>query len=528
MSTPLVSTNGRDQPYVLEVAVGDRWPVVRQRLRWAGQGAVVVRLLPGQTAFQELVSFQLLRREAVRLGLAVAVVSLRGRERSWARSAGLPAFGRLEEGARAHQRGRLAAPDPRSLPLARAWRQRRAGGSWRAGAWTAALVALTLLGPLGLLLPQAEITLEVAARPLEETVILSVDPAAQRVDPAQFILPGRRAAVTVQGSAQAPTLASRDAPDAAASGEVVFINRWDEPASIPAGTLVRASAGTSVRFATQAPLELPAERGARGVVPIRAVDPGPAGNVPPLTINQVEGPLSLRVAVTNEAPTQGGSARSERVVTVEDHNRLRQILQPRLEHEARRALEISLEEGELLLSELFQTRVMEEVFSHAPNQPADSLGLQMRLRAEAVSVRSADLQRWAEGYLAARVPAQHVLETGRLEAIPVQVRAAQSQAQLEVLVRGWAIPVVHPDRVRTLVSGLPREEAARRLEEALPLAAPPRLELRHAWLGRLPLLPLRISVEIRGPSAGEATGKAWPRRGARSLLPPWVAPPTGI
>lgn len=510
------------EPHLVRLEPGDNWGVLRERLRWAGgpvggkppQGPparpeaaasgwpVLLVLAEGQKVVGKLVHFRLLRRDAARAGLRLAVVTPRYSLRGLARTAGLESFRSVDEAkARLVRAPAKAKGVALSLPSARAFRQRQEPSAIGSALGTILAVTLVALALLGLVLPEATVTLSPASRPLTVQAVLDVRPGAREVDVEQFLIPGQKRTVTVEGTAQAVTVSARDAPDARATGQATFINKRDVPVTVPQGTAVRTSAGAIVRFVTLAPVELPGEVGARVTAPIQAVDPGPAGNVGPLTINQIEGPLGLNLLVINEAPTEGGSARSVRVVTAEDQNRLRQTLLPRLEQEARSGLERSLTKGEILVEAALRTQTVAETFSHAPNQPADSLSLSMRLRAEGLVLRGDDVEAWALAYLEEEVPAEHVLDPDSLEVTVLSTRAVSpEQAQLELEVKALAQPLLSPDRVRGLVRGLPPELAVERLQQALQLEAPPEVRLAQAWNGRLPYLPFRITVLTSGPS----------------------------
>jgi hypothetical protein len=68
-----------------------------------------------------------------------------------------------------------------------------------------------------------------------------------------------------------------------------------------------------------------------------------------------------------------------------------------------------------------------------------------------------------------------------------------------MIVEGESVVSVDEDQVRDLIQGIPQDEAARRLQGNLLLNPdyPPEIDIWPPWYGRLPILPIRITVEVR-------------------------------
>jgi hypothetical protein len=65
-----------------------------------------------------------------------------------------------------------------------------------------------------------------------------------------------------------------------------------------------------------------------------------------------------------------------------------------------------------------------------------------------------------------------------------------------VTAQGYAVAVLDTDAAVALVRGQPVAEARERLLAELPLAEPPEVAIWPERLDRLPLLPLRIAVQV--------------------------------
>src|SRR5690606_4138462 len=170
-------------------------------------------------------------------------------------------------------------------------------------------------------------------------------------------------------------------PSQKARGVVLFTNRIPDQVNIPAGTVVRTSAARPVRFVTLADVTLPGQIGETVDAPAEATEAGLEGNVPAGRINQVEGPLSSRVAVVNPEPTQGGLADEVRAVSADDMERARALLRQQLQQRAFAEMETRLlEDFEFVpLESLNVVLVYSETFSAYEGQAAERLNLAMRV-----------------------------------------------------------------------------------------------------------------------------------------------------
>ena len=112
---------------------------------------------------------------------------------------------------------------------------------------------------------------------------------------------------------------------------------------------------------------------------VEAVDPGIQGNVPALTINEIEGPLNITLRVSNPSPASGGTVEVVPVVTQADKDRVLGQLQVELQQQAYAQLAESLQQGELVPAETVRTFTLAETYDRFNGEPADVLGLQLQL-----------------------------------------------------------------------------------------------------------------------------------------------------
>ena len=113
----------------------------------------------------------------------------------------------------------------------------------------------------------------------------------------------------------------------------------------------------------------------------------------------------------------------------------------------------------------------------------------------AVDVHNAEIVAYME--LARRLPPGFMLVDADFDLGEVaEEDIGQGQLALFVTARGYAAAQLNPDEARELVLGQPVGEARQRLMAELPLAEPPRIAVWPERITRVPLLPLRVSVEV--------------------------------
>lgn len=494
---------------VIYLQPDDDLATLRGHLRHARNGQVVI-VVPWDSRFlSRPLDGELLWREAERRGLDVAVVSPDPERRALAREAGFSAFSTVGDAqmARRWRRppGRRLEPPPRPWweeepaleppprPLLPPWARRaRQGG--RLAAFL--LTMLVLLASAYAIVPRATITLVPTGTTVEVIVPVSADMEAEGVDLERGIIPARRVGDYFEGSIEVETTGTAPFESGRATGTVIFTNLLPQDVVVPAGTVVRTSSSSfPIRFTTTQDVVVPA-RG-QAPAPIQALEEGPVGNVGPNQINLVEGPSSLAVRVTNPEPTQGGALQEVRAVSQADMDRARELLTRQLLDEACEGLKVYLEPTEFLPCPSLEIQATEAAYDRFLTERADTLGLHMRLLITGLAIDRGNAGTVAYARLARRLPPEHELvdaafEIGEVAEEPIGV----GDLTFFVTATGYAAARIDPDAVRDAVRGRALTQAVDQLESAFPLAAPPQISLWPEWLPTMPLLPLRIEVDI--------------------------------
>nr|HID12729.1 hypothetical protein [Anaerolineae bacterium] len=508
---------------VVELQPQDDLASVRHRLSWLGGGRVAL-VLPWDIRFlsREL-DFGLVRREAERRQLEVAIVSADPERRRLARGCGFPAFASVEEAQETevwHSR-----PPEQAEPPSRHWweedivlrpRPVRPHAPWfdwvKLGLRVIIFVlSLSILaGSAYAIVPSAVVTLVPAGREFTTIVPVSVDPEVETVDHVTRVIPARRVGVEVEGYAEVETSGTMNVAAGRATGVVLFTNLLAQDYLVPAGTIVRTSSTSyPIRFRTTADAAVPA--GGQATAPVEALEER-AGNVGAFQINRIEGVAASAVRVTNPEPTTGAEPREVRVVTQADYDRVRRQLIHQLLDQAYVEMGVLLKPTEFLLRQSLRIEaVPKEAYTRFVSEQADTVGLNMRLLVSGLAVDVDNAEAVAYTNLSRRLPPGYVLVDARFELGEVaEEDIGPGWFTFFVTARGYAAAALDTEAVVALVRGQRVADARERLRTEFPLSEEPRVAIWPEWLERLPLLPLRISVQVmpQGQAVGQALSAA--------------------
>ena len=476
---------------VIHLEVDDDINIVRGWLEKAEAPRVVLVVPPGCQAFDSLVDFKLLQRYAESLALQVALVTKSTKLRVLARQVGFPVFISAKRA-----QGKARWRQPRTTPR---WAKRLSWGE-RLFAGFVFLIALsTLAASVLLVVPSAEVSLVLANERVEATVQVEADPDVETINYQTGQIPARVVKAQVGGTAQIPVTGTKDAPDEPAQGIVYFINNINQPVTIPKGTVVATSAGTTIRFTTVEEVTVPGTVGAIAEAEVVAVDPGPSGNVGVNLINMVEGPLSLQVRVTNPEPMEGGTVKQVGMVTKADQERLKGILLQQLQQAAHARLSEQLQEGEFLpLESVTVDQIVSEVYDKSVGDQAEILGLDMEVVFRGTAIAEEDANALVRAALEQVGQGGFTLVDRSLQFQRGETTGVDN-GRVSFVMRGSGAVVTAIDEkaIKDAIRGKPIDWALGYLSQNLRLEEPPVIEVTPDWTGRLPWFGFRIRISTQ-------------------------------
>jgi hypothetical protein len=492
---------------VLHLDLNDDYHSARDKMGWAQTARVLLVWPPSGRVLARRIDLVMLRRHAQRLGAQLALITTDPVVREHARDLGLPAFGSVEDSRGRPWRGRFSSGP--AAPRTRLDRGTlRPPPSFQPVSWPAWLpwvvksaVFLAALGGLLALavavVPGAEVTVTPARHPLSTVVEIVADPAITTTQGTR--VPARLVRVEVETTGHTATTGLAEVPSVPAAGSVVFTSLDGVVTVIPAGTGMRTTSGSPVRFKTIQTASVDPRLGATVVIGVQAIDLGPVGNVAAGQINAIDGPLGLELAVTNPAPTIGGARSQKAAVSDDDRARLHTQLLDQLKGDALDAIQSQLGPAEFLATDsITVTSEIAQTYDQAVGEQAEALQLTLRASFTGLVIASSPAQQVAQAALEAQVPRGQSLVPGS----ETFVRETNLATGLDGLARfsidasGVAAPVIAPDHVRELVAGQPIDDAQLRLVSDLPLTGAPDIVVQPEWFPRVPWMLFRINVVI--------------------------------
>ncbi len=499
-------------PEILTVWPDDDWASLRFRIATARASRVILEVPADHPAMGPIL-LRRLQHFAEGIGKAIALVTPSAEWRRIARELGIPAFPRREAALRAPWPDHEDSGEPGIVlgltPTMQAWAEarRRPLPRWAYGL-SLAIGGLGLLAVLFLvifLVPSAEVTLHPQGQPVAVQETLIADPRLAARDLRQGAIPAYPVAVIVEGRAETQATGRQEQPAGYAEGQVVLVNQTARPVEVPSGTIVRAASGNiAVRFVISPSVTVPAGFGATAIARVRALEPGPAGNVGPNQINLVEGPLAFALRVSNPEPLTGGRVEIIPVVTAADRDRVREALMAQLRQQGYAQMLAGLDPQDCVLPQTLQVQVLLEGYDRLVGEPAETLRAEMRARVVGYKVARSDIGAIALVALTRQAPPGYELAaegfafTGceDLEAVMETDEEGNPRIRMTLQAQGKAIPRLSVAQIRQKIRGRSPGEALRQLQD-FPLAQPPEIRIAPRGWPWLPLLESRIRVRIR-------------------------------
>lgn len=491
---------------------------IHSQVEWAGGRRVILVVPRAAKALDSEHKVRLVHRWADDADVPIAFVGDDINLRERAAAAGIPAFSSVGQAQRATWKWvrNAGTISPRSTALNEGEPEPKKPILDRLGLVGIQLVFTIVLfavaaGVLGLaalyMVPSARITVYPAALKVSDSREIILDPSINTVDQINSILPATAFRREISGTATIQTTKMDNAPADHATGQVVFTNLAGTEATIPVGTVVETSSGVTVRFTTTTAAKLPAGYSTRVTVPIRAVDAGPVGNVKGLQINTIEGPLGAVARVINVDGTGGGSIKQVHIVSFDDKTNLRTQLSNQLRAAA--VTRIQKEGGNevFIAPASVDVSVVTESFDHLVDDPSDTLSLHVEAVATGMAVDRADLEKFADSALKAKVPKGYSVLPGTLAVETDPNARMEGNSVIFTLRSSFQItPQLQSADLLKGLNGKPPSEASRLIAQRVQLAQPPQIEMSPGWWPLLPWWDLRLALFVKAQQPVEAQG----------------------
>lgn len=479
------------------------------KIEWSDGRRIILIVPRGCRALDAAHEMQLLRRWADEADVEVALVSTSYTVQELARIASIPVFSSREKAAASEWRWHHNAGEPvvrRSTPLDDDAPKPRTPILDRLGLAGFKLLLTVLLfgfaivllaGFASMLVPSASITIYPQSVVVSDSSEVILDPTVTTIDHINAIVPAGLYRKEISGTVTVDTSRTATAPADHATGIVTFNNLQGTEATIPLGTIVATTSGATQRYSTTITATLPAGFNTRVNVPVRALRAGPEGNVAPLQINLIEGPLSANARVINLNGVGGGSIKDVKIVAFDDRRTARDRQSAALKEKATSVLKDAAEENVYVVPASIEVIVMGETFDHPVDDPSDTLTLKTDAVASGIYADYRDLETFANRRLLTKVPAGYAVLPGtlRVEA-DSNARMEANSVILRVRSALLATPIIDRSKILNGLNDMPVPQAMREIAGRVKLSGPPEIKISPTWWSRLPFFGFRTVLFV--------------------------------
>lgn len=494
---------------------------VKDRLQFVETGRVILIFPPKAKILQRKLDLVLIQREAARRDLRLALVTKDMAVAENARDLDLSVFYTVEEARTRRWKtphnkvfvDRRDRPKPQhetyELMLA-ASRLKSPPGPLRQlqvritrGLFFGVAMLAILFGMYAVV-PSATVTLIPARDELNITINIIADPSVTDAIPESLRVPATIQRRLEEASVTIETTGRRPAQNSLAEGIVTFTNNTNLAQFIPAGTLISTSTIPPVYYVTQADAALAARVNATVNVAIRALPDNPplSGNQPANAIDRVQGELSESISVRNQNPTYGEGVREIAFVTAADQERLQNLARQQIRHNARNNLLVSLDESQYLIvpDSIIIIEERDFLYSADINQPAETVSLTLKATVEATIINLKHAEVVAFANLSRYITEGRILNERQLTYRRGEIQQVfdDGRVAFQMRVEGTTYVNINEQQVKDRLTGLSKGEALAVLEREYLLdpRRPPQIKTWPGILQRMPIIPIRIQVEV--------------------------------
>ena len=478
---------------------------IRSKLH-AGPGlTVVARVDRRNESLRSQLGMRLLRRHVDATRLHLVLQTRNGRIRRLARDEGLVVVGSMRGREIRHGRlmprylrlGFLTLPLPSSDLVIRLM---------TLAALPVAVVGAAVFGPSATVRLAPELTAVAVPLVVEARVLGEGEVAEEGVLPAERLTVEIIATDTVATTGQVAAFGTR------ATGTLRIANRTPLPLDVPVGTDVGAISGA--RFRTTEAVVVPAGPGSVAVTGIEAERVGPEGNVPAGTVTLPSLSLISRAEVSNPDPTTGGDATHLRGPHSLDIDRARRASVHTLGVRALEVLDQQAHGRFVFHPDTLKVEVLSEEFLPELGQPSDTLAVTTVAAVSVMGVPVDEIRSLAAREIHRTQGSGFAVVTESLE--PVAIGEASVDERLDaisfdMMLEGHVTPVIIPEAVERAVRLERVSSAEAKLNSALRLREPARIDVTPSFTPLISPFGFRIKVEIidtLSPASEEGTAES--------------------
>lgn len=362
------------------------------------------------------------------------------------------------------------------------------------------LLLIIFVGAMLFLLPTATITLYVQAKPLNETVNLTLDPNQATPDPVSRLVPVSR---TTESETTSQTLAvsGKKTIGDPSRGEIVLYNRTTLPKTLSKGTQLTAN---NLRFTLDSDVTIASKSAGadyvdvpgKATAKITAATFGDAGNLKAGTEFSIASFSKDTYVGKNESALTGGNSREVTIFSEADRKTLEQQALTALLQQIKDnyALDTTVETQTVVIEDT--AKITTSDYSAKIGEEASSVTAEMTLEVEVITYQVQDVRSLVESELGNSVPAGFTPAPLPPEIVIEDITDSSSSALTATAnVTVYAMPTLESEALGALLKGKSRAKAESLLA-TLPNVVRSNIVISPPRLPFLPLNPRRLTINL--------------------------------
>jgi len=490
---------------IIHIEPGDDIVSLCDKLSWGKTDHVLLISEDNNPIQFSRYGFRFIARAAKKKGIIIGLVSKIKNERRAAEEAGIQVFNSIREGQTLDWKippefsiNRKVRLFPSDLRAKRSLMRVEETG-WKNSTITRMLAFIvgvfSMFILMGFLFPSATIFLHNQQKENVIQLELTAYDGSASVDATSGV-PLKNIQVTVDGNQINPVTTTAVVADHYATGTEDFTNQTDQIIHIPSGTIVASSSDPGIRFEVTSDSDLPAGRGQKISLPIKALTPGLKSNLTVNTIQLIIGELGFSAEANNSAPTLGGTEK----VTPFPGNMDREVLTEQLESKFKELAihnaKSQLGNDVLLFPDIVQlSEIQEKKFIPEAGQPGAQLSLRMTAVYSITYASVTNILFSAKSIIQGKLSKDYVIVQGsqKIELVPPFIHTSNGELIFDVEINQKIEKELNLSKIALSLRGMSISKAQDFLERNLEIEKPPKFVMYPSWWPVLPYNTLQFN-----------------------------------
>ena len=365
------------------------------------------------------------------------------------------------------------------------------------------IAVLVLLILAGLFLPKAKVTVFVDPRTIEKDATIVADPTISTIDEASQKIPGK-VLESSQNGTQKGTASGKKKVGDPSKGAVVIYNKTNASKTFSAGTVLVSEGNlefkldSSVNIASQSAVDGGISFG-KSTGNVTASVIGPDGNLAAGKELTVKDQSSSSFSAKVDSAFSGGVSKDVTVVTADDQKKLLAQLLSELKTKAKEELQGKVTADMKVIEEGFTETVVKQQYSKNVGDQASDFTLNLTVNLKGTAYNDSDLRTLVSKLVDTNIPDGYDLDISKTET-QSSVSKIEKDGRLIFAAKYKAslTPRFDTEKIKKDIAFKTNEQAGEALKSlenviSTEIVVSPKLP---GPLGRLPLLPQNISVDI--------------------------------